>query len=63
MSLLLLHVGRTIGENSRNLREHSLLIPWFSMGVGWGGGGEKEEDFREPWFPGRTEKSSDLSRR
>ena len=61
MSLLFLHVGRTIRENSHNLREHSLLIPWFSRGGG-GGGGE-EEDFRETWFPGRTEKSSDLSRR
>ena len=57
MSLLLLHVGRTIGENSHNLMEHSLLIPWFSRG-----GGE-EEDFRKTWFPGKTKKSSDLSRR
>ena len=62
MSLLLLHVGRTIRENSHNLMEHSLLIPWFSRGGGGRGRGE-EEDFRKTWFPGKTKKSSDLSRR
>ena len=41
MSLLFLHVGRTIRENSHNLREHSLLIPWFSRGGGGGGGKRK----------------------